>query len=101
VSAVETGAITGAAAKEVFAEMAERGGDPQEIVARRGLAQVSDEAVIGGIVDEVIAGNRDKVDAYRGGKTALFGFFVGQVLRASDGRADPQVVQKVLAERLG
>jgi glutaminyl-tRNA synthetase len=101
VTAVESGEITAAAAKEVFSEMAERGGDPREIVIRRGLAQVSDEGAIGAIVDAVIAGNPDKVTAYRGGKTALFGFLVGQVVRASQGKANPQVIHKVLAERLG
>ena len=80
--------------------MVERGGEPDEIIADRGLSQVSDEGTVAAMVDEVIAANPDKVELYRGGKTALFGFFVGQVVRASQGRANPQVVQKVLAERL-
>jgi glutaminyl-tRNA synthetase len=100
VIAVESGAITGPAAKGVFAEMMQRGGDPGQIIAERGLAQVSDEGAITAMVDEVLAGNRDKVDQYRGGKTALFGFFVGQVVKASQGRANPHVVQKLIAERL-
>ncbi|MGH9038313.1 MAG: glutamine--tRNA ligase/YqeY domain fusion protein, partial [Acidimicrobiia bacterium] len=100
VKAVESGTITGPAAKEVFAEMMQRGGDPDEIIAERGLAQLSDETAIAGIVDEVLAANPDKVAQYRRGKTALSGFFVGQVVRASQGRANPQVVQKLLAERL-
>jgi Asp-tRNA(Asn)/Glu-tRNA(Gln) amidotransferase B subunit len=101
VAAVESGEITGAAAKEVLAEMVERGGDPRQIVADRGLAQVSDEAAIAAVVDGVLAANPDKVAAYRGGKTALSGFFVGQVMRATQGKANPQVVQKLLAARLG
>ena len=101
VLAAESGAIATAAAKEVFAEMVERGGDPDQIVAERGLAQVSDEGAVAAIVDEVIAANADKVAQYRDGKTALFGFFVGQAIRASDGKANPQVVQKLLAGRLG
>ena len=100
VVAVETGAITGAAAKEVFAEMVERGGDPGQIVAERGLGQTSDEGAIAAIVDEVVAANPDKAALYRTGKTPLFGFFVGQVIKASKGKANPQVVQKLLAERL-
>jgi aspartyl-tRNA(Asn)/glutamyl-tRNA(Gln) amidotransferase subunit B len=100
VIAVESGVVSGPAAKEVFAEMMQRGGDPDQIIAERGLAQVSDEGAITAMVDEVLAGNPDKVDQYRGGKTALFGFFVGQVVRASQGKANPQVVQKLLAERL-
>jgi aspartyl-tRNA(Asn)/glutamyl-tRNA(Gln) amidotransferase subunit B len=101
VSAVESGAISGPAGKEVFAVLMDDGGDPVQIIADRGLAQVSDEAEIAAMVDEVIAANPDRVDAYRAGKTALAGFFVGQVVRASQGKANPQVVQKVVAERLG
>ena len=78
-----------------------RGGDPGRIIAERGLAQVSDEGTIIAILDEVLARNPDKVDQYRGGKTALLGFFVGQVVKASQGKANPRVVQKLLAERLG
>ena len=100
-AAVDRGEVTGAAGKEVFAELVERGGDPAAIIAERGLAQVSDEGVVAGIVDEVMAANPEKVDQYRAGKTALSGFFVGQVVRASQGKANPQVVQKLLAERLG
>ena len=98
--AVESGEITGAAAKDVFAEMIRSGGDPREIIAERGLAQVSDEAAIAGFVDEVLAANPDKVDQYRGGKTGLSGYFVGQVVRSSQGKANPQVVQRLLAARL-
>jgi glutaminyl-tRNA synthetase len=100
VRAVESGAVSGAAAKDVLSEMVERGGDPERIIAERGLAQVSDEHSIAAIVDEVVAAHPDKADQYRGGKTALLGFFVGQAIRASQGKANPQVVQKLLAERL-
>ena len=99
--AVESGAISGPAGKEVFAVLMAEGGDPDRIIAERGLAQISDEAAIAAIVDEVIAANPDKAGAYRSGKTALAGFFVGQVVRASQGKANPQVVQKLVAERLG
>ena len=61
---------------------------------------MSDEGALTALVDEVVTANPDKVAAYRGGKTALFGFFVGQVIRASRGNANPQVVQKLLTERL-
>jgi len=101
VRAVESGTISGPAGKEVFSVLMEHGGDPERIIADRGLAQVSDEAAITALVDDVIAANPDKVAAYRAGKTALAGFFVGQVVRASQGTANPQVVQKVVAERLG
>ena len=100
VRAVESGEISGPAAKEVFAEMMQRGGDPGEIIARRGLTQVSDEGAVSAMLDEVLAANPDKVSAYCGGKRQLAGFFVGQVIKASQGKANPQVVQKLLAERL-
>jgi Asp-tRNA(Asn)/Glu-tRNA(Gln) amidotransferase B subunit len=87
-------------AKAVLAEMVDGGGDPRQIIADRGLAQVSDEDALAAIVDHVVAANPDKADDYRAGKTALFGFFVGQVMRASQGRANPQVVQKLLTDRL-
>jgi glutaminyl-tRNA synthetase len=99
--AVISGDITGLAAKEVFAEMVRDGGDPRAIIADRGLAQVSDEGAIAGIVDEVLTANPDKVDQYRAGKTGLVGFFIGQVMRSSAGKANPQVVQQLLDARLG
>ncbi len=99
--AAEGGTVSGAAAKEVFSELLRCGGEPEEIIAARGLAQVSDEEAIAAIVDQVLAANPDKVGMYRDGKTALLGFFVGQAIRASKGKANPQVVNKVLTERLG
>lgn len=65
------------------------------------MAQVSDEDAIAAIVNEVLAANVDKVDMYRAGKTGLLGFFVGQVLRSSQGKANPVVVQRLLGARLG
>ncbi len=98
--AVNSGEITGVGAREVFAEMVRHGGDPRAIISERGLAQVSDEGAIGGIVDEVLAANPDKVNQYRTGKTGLLGFFIGQVVKSSAGKANPQVVQQLLADRL-
>jgi glutaminyl-tRNA synthetase len=100
IEAVESGEITGPAAKDVLAEMASKGGDPRQIIAERGLAQISDEATIAGIVSEVLNANPDKVDQYRAGKTGLMGFFVGQVVRSTEGRANPQVAQRLLGDRL-
>jgi glutaminyl-tRNA synthetase len=100
VAAVDRGEITAAAGKEVLAELVERGGDPAAIIAERGLAQLSDEGALAQLVDQVLEANAAKVDQYRAGKTALFGFFVGQVVKASQGKANPQVAQKLLAERL-
>ncbi len=101
VLAVESGEITGTAAKDIFAELVERGGDPRQIIDERGLTQVSDEEAIAAIVNEVLAANADKVDLYRAGKTGLFGFFVGQVLRSSQGKANPVVVQRLVSAGLG
>ena len=101
VTELEAGKITAAAAKEVVGELVEHGGDPRRIIADRGLAQVSDEDAIAALVDDVLAANPDKVAAYRAGKTALAGFFVGQVIRGSQGKANPQVARKLLSERLG
>jgi glutaminyl-tRNA synthetase len=100
VVAAESGEITGTAAKEVLAALVRQGGDPGQIIAERGLAQVNDEAAIAALVDKVLAANPDKVDQYRGGKTGLLGFFVGQVVRSSKGKANPQLVQQVLGARL-
>jgi glutaminyl-tRNA synthetase len=99
--ALTSGDITGVAAKEVFAEMVRNGGDPRAIIAGRGLAQVSDEGVIADIVDGVLSANPDKVEQYRAGKTGLLGFFVGQVMKSSAGKANPQVIQQLLGARLG
>jgi len=101
VSAVESGEITGQVAKDVFAEMVEQGADPRDIIAERGLAQVNDEGAIADLVDTVLATSSDKVEQYRAGKTALFGFFVGQVIKGSQGKANPRVVQQLVRERLG
>ena len=98
--AVTSGDITGVAAKEVFAEMVRNGGDPRAIIADRGLAQVSDVGVIADIIDGVLSANPDKVEQYRAGKTGLLGFFVGQVMKSSAGKANPQVIQQLLGARL-
>ncbi len=100
IATVESGHITGTAAKDVFAQMVERGGNPAQIIAEEDLSQVSDEEVIAAMVDEVLAANPDKVQQYRAGKTGLLGYFVGQVVRSSGGKANPQVVQHLLAGRL-
>jgi Asp-tRNA(Asn)/Glu-tRNA(Gln) amidotransferase B subunit len=100
-AAVVAGEVTAQAARDVIGELVERGGDPRAIIAERGLARVSDEDALVPLVEGVLDGNPEKVHEYRAGKTALFGFFMGQVVRASRGNADPQVVKRLLAERLG
>ena len=94
------GKISGSVAKEVLALMVETGKGAAEIVAERGLAQVSDEAALEAEVDAVIAAHPAEVGAYRGGKQGLMGFFVGQVMKRTGGQANPQVVNRLLREKL-
>ncbi len=92
--------ISGKIAKDVFAEMLESGKGAKAIVAEKGLQQITDPALIEKIIAEVMAANADKVAEYRSGKDKLFGFFVGQVLKASGGKANPDLVNQILKERL-
>ena len=98
---VDAKTISSTAAKEVFSEMVATGADPKEVVDRKGLAQVSDTAAIEAAVDQVLAANAPQVESYKAGKTSVFGFFVGQVMRAMKGKANPAVVNEVLKQRLG
>jgi aspartyl-tRNA(Asn)/glutamyl-tRNA(Gln) amidotransferase subunit B len=92
--------ISGKIAKDVFVEMFATGKAPAEIVKDKGLTQITDTSAIEKIVDEVIAANPKQVENYRGGKTALMGFFVGQVIKASGGKANPQAVNEILKKKL-
>ncbi len=98
---VEDGTLSTAAARQVLGVMVSEGGTPRAIVDRLGLRQVSDEALVAPAVDEVIAANTAKADEYRGGKTGLLGFFVGQVMRKTGGKANPELVNRLVRERLG
>lgn len=93
--------ISGKIAKDVFAEMYKSGKDPAQIVEEKGLKQVTDIGAIEKIVDEVIAENPDNVAGYKSGKDKLFGFFVGQVMKKSQGKANPAVVNDLLKRKLG
>jgi aspartyl-tRNA(Asn)/glutamyl-tRNA(Gln) amidotransferase subunit B len=92
--------ISGKIAKDVFAAMYATGKDPAAIVEEKGLKQVTDTGAIEKIVDEVIAENPDNVAAYKGGKDKLFGFFVGQVMKKSQGKANPDIVNQLLKDKL-
>ena len=100
VGLISDGTISGRIAKDVFAEMVETGGDPAAIVEEKGLKQVSDSGAIETMIDGVLAANQDKVEEYRGGKDKLFGFFVGQVMKASKGQANPGMVNQLLKSKL-
>jgi aspartyl-tRNA(Asn)/glutamyl-tRNA(Gln) amidotransferase subunit B len=97
---VESGTISGKIAKTVFDEMYKTGKEPAKIVEEKGLVQVSDTGAIEKIIDEVLTGNPDNVAEYRGGKDKLFGFFVGQVMKASKGKANPALVNEILLAKL-
>jgi glutaminyl-tRNA synthetase len=98
---VEDGTLSTSAARQVLAAMAEAGGDPAALVESLGLRQVSDEATLAPVVDEVIAANAAKADEYRAGKIGLLGFFVGQVMRKTSGKANPELVNRLVSDRLG
>jgi aspartyl-tRNA(Asn)/glutamyl-tRNA(Gln) amidotransferase subunit B len=100
IATVESGKISNSQAKEVFAEMFATGRAAAAVIAEKGFEQVSDTSAIEKIVDDVIAANTAQAEAYRGGKEALFGFFVGQVMKASQGKANPKVVNDILKEKL-
>ena len=93
--------ISGRIAKDVFAEMFETGKNADDIVEEKGLKQVTDTGAIESLVDDVLAENPDKVEQYKGGKDKLFGFFVGQVMKKSQGKANPAMVNEMLKEKLG
>ena len=97
---VESGKINNNQAKEVFAEMFASGKPAAKVIEVKGFEQISDTSAIEKIVDEVIASSEANVAAYRGGNEKLFGFFVGQVMKASKGKANPKVVNDILRSKL-
>ncbi|HEY9553590.1 Asp-tRNA(Asn)/Glu-tRNA(Gln) amidotransferase subunit GatB [Allosphingosinicella sp.] len=98
---VADGTLSGTLAKQVFEIMLESGNDPARIVNERGLKQTSDTGTIEVVIADVMAANADKVAEYRSGKDKLFGFFVGQTMKAMQGKANPQVVNELLKKALG
>jgi len=100
IKTVASGSINNNQAKEVMAEMFATGKPAPEVIKAKGFEQVSDTGAIEKIVDKVIAANQANVDAYRGGNEKLFGFFVGQVMKESGGKANPTIVNEVLKQRL-
>ena len=96
----DKGEISGGQAKEIYEIVLKEGGEPEAIADERGLKQVSDTGAIEAKIDEIIAANEDKVAEYRGGKDKLFGFFVGQTMKAMQGKANPAVVNQLLKAKL-
>ena len=101
IGVVRNGVVSRQAAKKVFAEMLTSGESPERLAEQLGLLQVGDSDALGGWVNEVLAENPNEVQRYKAGEAKLMGFFVGQVMKKSQGKADPKKVQPVLVERLG
>ncbi|GAB6176460.1 Asp-tRNA(Asn)/Glu-tRNA(Gln) amidotransferase subunit GatB [Desulfobaculum senezii] len=97
---VDEGVINQKVGKNVLGELFAEGGDPEAYVKDKGLVQISDTSALETAVDEVIADNPSEVEAFRGGKTKLMGFFVGQVMRKTKGQANPKLVNQILADKL-
>ncbi len=97
---VEEGSISAKSGKDLFQELFQQGGDPEALVKAKGLAQISDSGALEGVVDAIIAANPKETEAYRGGKTKLLAFFVGQVMRQTKGQANPAVVNELLTRKL-
>ena len=98
---VDQGTIGGPGAKQVFEETFRTGAEPEAVVRAKGLAQVSDEGAIEGIVDRVLAASAAEVERYRAGNKKLIGFFVGQVMKEMKGKGNPGVVNALLKKKLG
>ncbi|AUX27365.1 glutaminyl-tRNA synthetase [Sorangium cellulosum] len=97
---IDDGTISGKIAKDVLAEMVQQGGSPRAIVEQRGLRQVADAGAVERMVDQIIAGHPGEVARFRAGNAKLLGFFVGQVMKASGGKANPDLVNSLLTRKL-
>ena len=100
VNLIKDGTISGKIAKSVFEIMAEGDKDPQKIIDEKGLKQESDPKELEKLIDRVVKDNQDKVKEYKSGKDKLFGFFVGQAMKVSGGKANPQLVNEILKKKL-
>lgn len=98
---VENGTISGKIGKEIFEESYKTGEAPAAIVERRGVQQISDEAALWEIVEQVVGANAKQAEAFAAGKDGLFGFFVGQIMKLTQGRANPVITSDLLHKRLG
>ena len=100
INLISNGTISGKIAKNVFEMMSDNNKDPNLIVEEKGLKQESDPKALEGIIEKVLKSNQDKVSEYKNGKDKLFGFFVGQVMKESKGKGNPQLINKILKEKL-
>ena len=100
VQLIAAGTISNKIGKDLLPELLSQGGSPREMVAQRGLSQISDPAQIAALIDQVLAAHPEELAAYRGGKTKLQGFFVGQLMKQSGGRVDPKLSNQLLSQKL-
>ena len=100
IDSISSGVISGRTAKEVFEIMKESGDEPNKIIESKGLQQKSDPKELEKIIEKILTENNDKVEQYKSGKDKLFGFFVGQVMKISGGKANPQLVNQILKNKL-
>jgi aspartyl-tRNA(Asn)/glutamyl-tRNA(Gln) amidotransferase subunit B len=100
IALIEKGTISGKIAKDILPELLTKGGSVQKLVESKGLIQISDTDAIAKIIDEVLANHPQELEKYRQGKGNMQGFFVGQVMKKSGGRADPKVTNQILSEKL-
>ena len=100
IQSIKSGEISGRIAKEVFEIMIETGDNPKKIIESKGMKQQSDPKELEKMINEILEQNKDKVDQYKSGKDKLFGFFVGQVMKVSGGKANPQLVNDILKKLL-
>jgi aspartyl-tRNA(Asn)/glutamyl-tRNA(Gln) amidotransferase subunit B len=97
---IDRGTISGKIAKDILPELIEKGGSAGELVEKKGLIQISDTGELEKIIDGVIAAHPQELEQFRGGKTKLKGFFVGQVMKQTGGRADPKLTNQLLGKKL-
>lgn len=100
VKLIETGTISGKIAKEILPELLTQGGSPKALVEKKGLIQISDTSAIEKLIEEIIAAHPSELEKFRAGKTNLKGFFVGQVMKKSGGKADPKLTSQILDQKL-
>jgi aspartyl-tRNA(Asn)/glutamyl-tRNA(Gln) amidotransferase subunit B len=100
IDAILDGTISGKIAKDVFEEMIRTRESPEEIIKRLGLVQVSDPALLEKVIDEILVKQSGQVEAYKSGKTQVFGFFVGETMKAMKGKANPKIVNELLKKKL-
>jgi aspartyl-tRNA(Asn)/glutamyl-tRNA(Gln) amidotransferase subunit B len=100
VQLIDQGKISGKIAKTVFEAMLDSGKPPAQIVTEKGLEQVSDSSSIESAIDQVISSNQKQVEQFKAGNDKVYGFLVGQIMKATQGKANPQIVNEILREKL-